>query len=348
VIIIEHNPQQEMDKKVVIISILVITFIVGVLLSSSVKKHNSVEVFQQNSDSTQQQKLIEEQKKNDYTKELSDMKDKIGELEEKLSNTQLVLSKIADKVSALNNIDNSGIIRVGLLICATGKYVSYVNRLVDTFQQHFLVNDKNYELYFFIFTDGDFIEKQRVKKIFQKRLGWPFDTMKRFHMYNEHKQHYSMMNYLFSVDSDLLCIQDVPAADIISNLVGTEHNLFINIRGTYETRPESTAYVSNREGEYYFFGAFWGGKTSEILIMCATIQDRIDIDLSKNIIAVWHDESHLNRYFIDHKPTLVLKNKYVTAEGSQNAGSKLIQLNKNHAQMRDCDNPQKVCKIGNK
>lgn len=39
----------------------------------------------------------------------------------------------------------------------------------------------------------------------------------------------------------------------------------------------------------------------------------IDIDFNNNIIAIWHDESHLNLYFTQHPPK-VLDSSYIYPE----------------------------------
>ena len=58
-------------------------------------------------------------------------------------------------------------------------------------------------------------------------------------------------------------------------------------------------------------------------------------DLGKNIIAVWHDESHLNRYFVDHKPTVILSPSYCYPESWKLPYKKrLLALDKNHAAIR--------------
>ena len=38
--------------------------------------------------------------------------------------------------------------------------------------------------------------------------------------------------------------------------------------------------------------------------------EQIDADSTRGITAVWHDESHWNRYLVDHPPTLELSPSY--------------------------------------
>ena len=68
------------------------------------------------------------------------------------------------------------------------------------------------------------------------------------------------------------------------------------------------------EGNYYYAGGFNGGKTKEFLKMSEVIADRVTKDLEKGVIALWHDESHMNRYMIDNPPTLSLTPSYCFAE----------------------------------
>ena len=58
-------------------------------------------------------------------------------------------------------------------------------------------------------------------------------------------------------------------------------------------------------------------------------------DFDNNIIAVWHDESHINRYFIDHKPTVVLTPSYCYPGAAYIPFHKrLVALDKNHSEYR--------------
>ncbi len=105
------------------------------------------------------------------------------------------------------------------------------------------------------------------------------------------------MDYLFACDADMLFV-DYVGDEIMGDLVATQHPGFTKKRGTYEYRQDSTAYVAPDEGECYFAGGFYGGKKEAFLTMMRGLVNNIQIDLDNDLIAVWHDESHLNRYFI--------------------------------------------------
>ena len=58
------------------------------------------------------------------------------------------------------------------------------------------------------------------------------------------------------------------------------------------------AYIPYNCGKTYVIGAVFAGYTDSFLTMSRVLKDRIEEDLKKNIIARWHDESHLNRYIV--------------------------------------------------
>ena len=53
--------------------------------------------------------------------------------------------------------------------------------------------------------------------------------------------------------------------------------------------------------------------------MAETLRHNIDADSAENFIAVWHDESHMNRYFVDH-PTLMLSRLYAYPQDARGHG----------------------------
>jgi len=86
-------------------------------------------------------------------------------------------------------------------------------------------------------------------------------------------------------------------------LYGVQHPGFVGSVGTFEVNPVSTSCVDmkNEDVSTYWQGCFWGGDFDAIIEMCNELKHNVRKDLEKNFIARWHDESHLNRYFITHK-----------------------------------------------
>ena len=66
--------------------------------------------------------------------------------------------------------------------------------------------------------------------------------------------------------------------------------------GTWERNELSRAFVPRSLRKNYVCGGAWLGKNSEILNLCKILSSRINEDLGQNIVAVFHDESHLNWY----------------------------------------------------
>ena len=222
--------------------------------------------------------------------------------------------------------------KIGLLIVATGKYINYVKPLIASAHKYFCTNHK---VTYFVFTDGQVPEDDTIVRIEQKRLGWPYDTMMRIAIYHKNRELLKDMDYLFATDADMLFV-DTVGDEILSDRVATQHPGFIGKRGTYESRKESTAYIGHHEGRYYFAGGFNGGSSKEFLKMVAILSENIEKDLSKNIIAIWHDESHINRYFIDNPPTCILSPSYCYPENwNLPYHKRLLALDKNHKSMRE-------------
>lgn len=196
--------------------------------------------------------------------------------------------------------------KVGLLIMATGSYVEFVPRLIESAQKYFL---PGHDVTFFVFTTGDLPPQANIVKIEQAQLGWPYDTMLRFHVYYNNKEQFAAMDYLYALDADMVFV-DTVGDEILGDLVGTLQPNYLFDPKPYETNPLSTAAIGRGEGNYYFAGAFYGGKREQFTRLLQTIKTNIDIDLARGVIASVNDESHLNRYFIDNPPSKVLNASY--------------------------------------
>jgi hypothetical protein len=119
------------------------------------------------------------------------------------------------------------------------------------------------------------------------------------------------IDYIYFCNANLLINEPVDETILPNNeneMVGVNHPgqyMLSNTEFTYERNPDSLAYIPLGEGKYYYQGCFFGGTKNAFLEMSKQLQKNIDEDLSKDIIAVWHDESHLNRYFLDNPPKLL-------------------------------------------
>jgi len=222
--------------------------------------------------------------------------------------------------------------KIALCVMATGKYLAYAERLIASARTHFC---KEHEVFYFVFTDGQIQDTGAdIVRIEQKRLGWPYDTMMRFHAYYGVRELLQEMDYIYATDADMLFVNTV-GDEIFSDLVGTLHPGYVGKRGTPETRKISKAFVPMRKRKRYFCGGFYGGKSQRVLELLKTAIENVDDDLSRGIVAVWHDESHLNCYFTKHKPTLILTPSYCYVyEYNLPYVPRLVALTKNHAELR--------------
>lgn len=90
--------------------------------------------------------------------------------------------------------------------------------------------------------------------------------------------------------------------------------------GAWETNQNSTSFLPRKMRSTYFCGGVWFGEISTIFRMCTELSTNIDIDLSSNIVAKFHDESHLN-WFVAKSKFANLSPAYCFVETYQNLDS---------------------------
>ena len=224
--------------------------------------------------------------------------------------------------------------KIGLLIIGTNKYTQFLQRLITSADKHFLT-DK--DVTYFIFTNKDdfTIETNRnVVMVPVEHKPWPFMTLYRYKIFTQNSDFLKDMNYLYYCDADMLFVGDF-GDEILGELVATQHPGFYGRRGTPEHRPQSLAYVGPNEKMQYFAGGFNGGSKNGFLKMAKEIDKNIDIDFNNGVVAIWHDESHMNRYFINNPPTIILSPSYCYGELMNIPfEKKLLSLDKNNTEIR--------------
>lgn len=235
---------------------------------------------------------------------------------------------------------------VGLLIIATNKYTKFIQPLIDSADKFFLKDvkhkmlfskEKDVEVIYHIFTDktNQIIETDR-KVIFYpiEHKPWPLVTLSRYETFYNNRWALLDNNYLFYCDVDMLFVDSI-GKEILSKRVATLHPGYVDSVGTPERNLNSTAYIRETENNKYFAGGFNGGESDEFIKMSTKLHFNINKDLNKGIIAVWHDESHLNNYLHKNKPTVILDPGYCYPENSTiKYDKKLIALDKEHSELR--------------
>jgi len=213
---------------------------------------------------------------------------------------------------------------IAILYIATGKYTIFWKEFYESSEKYFL-NNNQYEKNYFVFTDADSIEYEnnpRIHKIYQESIAWPYITLDRFSIFQKVRHELENMDYIYFFNANMLFVQ--PITDEIlptteTPLVLVKHPGYFNKKRskfTYDSNKNSLAYILPNEGLYYFMGGLNGGKKVEYLALIDELKRRIDIDKINKVMALWHDESHLNRYAIDQSNAIkILDASYGYPEG---------------------------------
>ena len=229
--------------------------------------------------------------------------------------------------------------KILILTIATNKYIQVVERLYDNIEENFL---NGHDIQGLLFTEHDVETSDNIKVSQIEHEDWPMPTLKRYNYFIKEKEFISQFDYCYYFDVDMGIVGKV-GDEILGDLVATMHpyqSFYPKEQRTYDRNPQSHAYVpQGKEGELYYAGGFNGGSTEKFLEMSKVIAERVTDDLQRGVIALWHDESQLNRYLIDNPPTLSLTPSYCFAEEQmQNPDypyeAKIIALKKDHDELR--------------
>ena len=197
---------------------------------------------------------------------------------------------------------------IGILYICTGKYNVFWKDFYESCEKYLLTKE-GYKKEYFVFTDAlniAYEENNLVHPVYQEALSWPYITLFRFKIFNNSKELYTNCDYLYFFNANMLCVDDITEEFLPSlnkKLSFLQHPGFFDKDKkdfTYERNIDSLAGVKRDEGQYYFQGALNGGNKEAYLKMSKILEENINKDLQKNLIALWHDESHLNRYAIDN------------------------------------------------
>ena len=229
--------------------------------------------------------------------------------------------------------------KICILTIATNKYIQFVGDLYNNIEENFL---NGHEIQGLLFTEHDVETSENIKVSKIEHEPWPIPTLKRYNYFMQEKEYISQFDYCYYFDVDMSIVDKV-GDEVLGDLVATMHpyqSFYPKGDRSYDRNPKSLAYVKlGDEGPNYYAGGFNGGKTEKFLEMSEVLANRVTKDLENDVIALWHDESQMNRYLIDNPPTVSLTPSYVFAEEQMENPSypyepKIVALKKDHNELR--------------
>jgi hypothetical protein len=221
---------------------------------------------------------------------------------------------------------------IGVMTVATNIYFDYWQKMVASADERTMRSD---QITFFVFSEqiqkiDAFSKTLKNVKVIGFRVtpyGWPDATLLRYAIFRDH---YSMMNtdVLMHLDADMLfasnpwknvtrlvannqiCLIQHPGfwrSRGLSRVIFYLRNpltMYKDLRmkislggiGAWETRPQSEAFVPRKLRRQYFCGGTWFGPRQAIGEMLEELSGQVSEDKKIEVIAKWHDESHLNKW----------------------------------------------------
>jgi histo-blood group ABO system transferase len=224
--------------------------------------------------------------------------------------------------------------KILLNIIATNKYISFLDVICPTIGSNFF---KNSEITVLVHTNSELpegLEKYNKIKFIKNPIeheNWPLTTLKRFHYFLSCEEILREHDYCFYIDADSQFIGEMEE-NILPEVgtIGTIHPCLFSGNGTPDRNPNSQAYIPYGANNRYFCGGFFGASALEFIKMSHQIMENIDQDLKNGVMAIWHDESHLNKWFFLNPPNLILDNPFAIAENltTIQSSSKVLFLDK--------------------
>lgn len=186
--------------------------------------------------------------------------------------------------------------KIAVNVIATGKYIQFVQPLVDSIEKYFLIG---HDITINLFTDAEpIINVNRTKFVIHKIPSYKFPeaTLLRYHVMTGISYD---CDYIYYFDADM-SIVDFIGEEFLADILAVRHPGYYMLKGSgaWETREESITYISPENRKRYYCGGVQGGSKVRYLTAMFIMRKWITIDIATGIIPIWHDESVWNKYLI--------------------------------------------------
>ena len=190
---------------------------------------------------------------------------------------------------------------INILVLASGaRHSAFAKKMIASVEKYFCTDISKR---FIIFTDDPksfmgFNESTIVKI---DHLPKPLVTLMRFHYFLRVKDLIGDGDLVYYIDSDMEIVKNINIEEIKPN----QENQYVAVQHPWSLtqkdndimvcrNEESTAFVQNIKT--YYQGCFYGAQKKDFYKLVDECNYNINKDLDNRLIAVWHDESHLNKY----------------------------------------------------
>lgn len=194
---------------------------------------------------------------------------------------------------------------VAIVFVGTNKYIRFFEKYYNSINELFIPETHKE---FFVFTDNpEQFESHDTSRVHITKINndpWPLPTLMRFKYMNSIAEKLQKFTHVIFIDADMYANQKILEHEIFAhdkNFFAVQHPAFLYRTGSFERDSRSLAAVNTHDDlRTYYQACFFGGKTDRFVQMISELERRIDEDLKRDIVAIWHDESHLNKYFAEH------------------------------------------------
>jgi len=231
---------------------------------------------------------------------------------------------------------NTSSATIGVMSVATNQYLNYWKSMVKSAEAVTSAEDR---VTFFVFTDDPAeanafateVKNVKIRVFGIESFGWPEATLLRYKIFQSCIKQLDT-EILVHLDADMYIVSN-PWQRIRNNLEnnsvclvkhpgfwrpGGISRIFLYVLnplmfyrdsrlaikvgglGSWETETKSRAFVTRSLRFQYYCGGTWFGKKESISKLLETLSNRVALDLHENIIARWHDESHINKWAIEN------------------------------------------------
>lgn len=196
--------------------------------------------------------------------------------------------------------------KVAILYICTGRYNQFFVGFYKSCEKYFMKGIAEVE--YFVFTDDMGLSQAGNVHLIKKQCeGFPKDSLFRFEMFMQVREQLIGFDYIYFLNSNAE-FRDYVGKEILPVGNGLVAALWIARKKQpawmlpYERNKKSMAYIAPFQPPYmYYMGGINGGTAEAYMEMIETLAKNIRKDYENGIIAIVHDESHINKYLRTHE-----------------------------------------------